>query len=99
MGELDPAALVSPWGSTPAMEPLACAVAVLPVVDARALLLPGSPFLAPLLDSTDGLLGEVIRLENCKECVKLERDILAVPPGGKKAAKRRKALEVHRRGH
>lgn len=85
-------------GNAPPLAPLACAVALLPIADARALLLPKAPCLAPLLQKGAGLLAEVVRLETCSEC-KLLMAAAASAPAGNTAAKRRKALEIHRSGH
>lgn len=90
--------LESCQGSSVPLGPLACAVAVLPVSEVRNLILPTAPCLAPLLER-GGLLAEVARLESCAECRCLESSLAAVSPGSKKGAKRRKALESHRRQH
>ncbi|CAE7441058.1 unnamed protein product, partial [Symbiodinium pilosum] len=41
----------------------------------------------------------VAKLESCKECRQLTAAVVAGPVAGKKAAKHRKALEVHKRQH
>ncbi|CAE7463126.1 TRPT1 [Symbiodinium natans] len=82
----------------PPLSPLCCALAVLPVADARRVVLPTCPALAPLLQE-GGLLGEVAKLESCKECRQLTAAVVGGPVTGKKAAKQRKALEVHKRQH
>ncbi|CAJ1363331.1 unnamed protein product [Effrenium voratum] len=80
------------------LTPLGCALAVLPVAEVRRLVLPFEPCLAPLLEE-NGLLGKVAQLESCTECAALTKQVVAGPVSGKKAEKRRKALEVHRRQH
>ncbi|CAE8594154.1 unnamed protein product, partial [Polarella glacialis] len=90
---------VAPPPPLPPLSPLACAAAVLPVSELRALLLPTAPCLAALLEPEKGLLWEVARLEACTECGQLEACVAAVPPGGKKFLKRRRALDAHRRAH
>jgi len=81
-----------------ALSPVACALAVLPVMDVQCLLLPHHPSLAPLLEES-GLLGEVAKLESCHNCQRLTSMVSNGPHMGKKAEKNRKALEVHRREH
>eukprot|EP00811_Abedinium_folium_P033085 NODE_6074_length_1708_cov_5.762808.p1 GENE.NODE_6074_length_1708_cov_5.762808~~NODE_6074_length_1708_cov_5.762808.p1 ORF type:complete len:484 (+),score=159.40 NODE_6074_length_1708_cov_5.762808:130-1452(+) len=81
------------------LAPLVCALAMLPVASVRSLVLPAAPCLAPLLEVGSGLLGEVARLEHCTECEGLAAAMRAAPPCGKKATKRRRAFEVHRRDH
>lgn len=82
----------------PPLSALCCALAVLPVADAKRVVLPAQPALAPLLQE-GGLLGEVAKLESCKECRRLTAALVGGPVTGKRAAKQRKALEVHKRQH
>lgn len=68
------------------------------MADAKRVVLPAQPALAPLLQE-GGLLGEVAKLESCKECRRLTAALVGGPVTGKRAAKQRKALEVHKRQH
>ncbi|OLP94150.1 hypothetical protein AK812_SmicGene23890 [Symbiodinium microadriaticum] len=44
-------------------------------------------------------IPEVAKLESCKECRRLTAALVGGPVTGKRAAKQRKALEVHKRQH
>lgn len=81
------------------LSPSAFAMAVLPVTEVRALILPTAPWLAPILEEGSGILGEVARLESCSMCACLTAAATAVLPDSKRGAKRHKALQLHRSQH
>merc|ERR1712137_471489 len=81
------------------MSPLAFALAVLPVASVRSLILPEVPCLAPLLEVDSGLLGAVTSLESCIQCNQLVNAVVAAASNGKEAAKRQRALNLHRSKH
>lgn len=97
--ELEPASFASTHKPSQPLLPVACAIAVLPLADVQTMLLPLVPGLASIFEPPHGLLAEVARFETCKECASLASAAEGPPYAGKKAEKRRKALEVHRRRH